>query len=928
MTSKNIGCKEEIDAAINGLHPDLKLLLDAIKLSVSSGALKHEYKTDDNGNLIWGGRIFYDFTVSMPDKYGSTYRALLEENGINYDKTYAKTSTQGIGLDKTPKILFLSARAQGKDFIAHIKDFMRYCETADLAAPMLKDREETIRRLLNGEFDRAITQPKIPLQDQALIVQEVRRIKEVIGLYPYRKTQTDPFENFSVHSTLSDIEKLLQSAPTNIDLLQLKAWLLNTSNKREEALAIAEKIYAQSPEHSDVITTYASVLNSLDRTDEAVEILKQGKSVQPESPVILLKLGMYLSGLGQYDEAIEALKAAIQKDSEYIPAYLYLGQAYFHLKQYQKSESVLRRALKISPNDTKLVVALNQALYGMGRFEEGEDLILSQVNETALPDVHSNFMRAIREFKKGDFDTAISVITEYIAALDENPLSDEGDKAKALNNLANLFEVNYGKTRDKKHLTLAKEYYERALDLSENNETALFKVAFFCFIDGELETSKSCLEKLLTFDDYKELGFSAKDEIYASLSQSVQDYFPDADYRLPLLWYLEKEPESILILVGLARSYLNERDIKQANIYIDKALDVAGKLDPEKLSVMSTSVIMLLVNSLINNGEISPDHNGHQGGILTLLSIFSSKEAKKIESTIWRKALKLKCVLTLEEGIAEQDGAMIRSAIPDFELLLKDTLRHSDLESWRGVNVDLARAYLALWDLEQDIDDLKNTISYAKKAVEEFSKEEEYEGWFSLSNTIAEKLLQFGIAQEDVKPLEEASRTYNDILQSLEEENQVWLECQFQFARTLQEIGFLTSNPAKYLEAANLFKTVLEIDQRSGDIKDYSSSLYGAGLCLLQYCKLSEELDKDLLKESIACFSEIVQIQSVEDDPVQFATMYELYGDGLALLGKANGDQSLIARAVEAYKKSVKGYKSADCKDDVVRLTDMLCELN
>lgn len=917
MTSKNLGCKEEIDAALNGLHPDLKLLLDAIKLSVSSGALKHEYKTDDNGNLIWGGRIFYDFTVSMPDKYGSTYRALLEENGINYDKTYAKTSTQGIGLDKTPKILFLSAREQGKDFIAHIKDFMRYCETADLAAPMLKDREKTIKRLLNGEFDRTIVQPTIPLQDQALIVQEVRRIKEIIGLYPYRKTQTDPFGNFNVHSTLNDLEKLLRSAPENIDFLQLKAWLLNTSKKQAEALAITEKIYAQSPEHADVITTYASVLNGLDRTDEAVEILKQGKSAQPESPVILLKLGMYLSGLGQYDEAIEALKAAIQKDSEYMPAYLYLGQAYFHLKQYQKSESVLRRALKISPNDTKLVVALNQALYGMGRFEEGDDLVLSQVDEAVLPDVHSNFMKAVREFKKGDFDTAVSVITEYIAVLDENPLSDEGDKAKALNNLANLFEVNYGKTRDKKHFTLAKEYYERALDLSAHNETALFKVAFFCFIDGDLETSKFCLNKLSEFGSYKELKFSAKDELYSSFAQSVQNYFPDADYRLPLLWYLEKEPESILILVGLARSYLNERDIEQANIYIDKALDAAGKLDPEKLSVMSTSAIMLLVNSLINNGEVSPDHHAHQGGIVKLLSIFSSKEAKKIESTIWRKALKLKCVLTLEEGIAEQDEAMIRSAIPDLEVLLKDTLRHSDPENWRGFNLDLARACLALWDLEQDINDLKNTISYAKKAVEEFSKEEEYDGWLKLSNIIAEKLFQFGIAKEDVKPLEEASKTYNDILQTLEEESQVWLECQFQFARTLQEIGFLTSNPAKYLEAANIFNTVLEIDQRSGDIKDYSSSLYGAGLCLLQYCKLSEELDKDLLKESIACFSEIVQTQSAKDDPVQFATMYELYGDGLALLGKASGDQSLIDQACVAYQNAIEGFKAANCNDDV-----------
>jgi tetratricopeptide (TPR) repeat protein len=214
-------------------------------------------------------------------------------------------------------------------------------------------------------------------------------------------------------SAILFLQEAIKELPAS-NLLQLTlARAYETQNKNEEALVLCNSILEKNPQQVDVLKMKASLLDKKGNSNEAISILEKAYSITPydaelnyelaykyaetKNPKVLslcdsliqkdsLKIhaepyyykGIYYSNTGNKTAALNQFNEAIQHDFYYLNAYIERGRIFYDQKKYAEALKVFELANTIS-------ATFPDAYFWMGRCQEA----LGQKEEAKL-----NYQRA------------------------------------------------------------------------------------------------------------------------------------------------------------------------------------------------------------------------------------------------------------------------------------------------------------------------------------------------------------------------------------------------------------------------------------------------------------------------------------------------------------------------------------------------------
>lgn len=158
--------------------------------------------------------------------------------------------------------------------------------------------------------------------------------------------------------------QVLSLYPNSLDALLLKAELLKSQNKNDEALATLQTAYTYAPFDPQLAYNlafeYAEAKNSkaLTLTDSILQIQVAQKQAEP----YYIK-GVYYQNIGNTAQALQLYDRAIQQDYNFLDAYMEKGRLLFNEKRYADALKTFQLPVTISPTYA-------EAYYWMGRSQE------------------------------------------------------------------------------------------------------------------------------------------------------------------------------------------------------------------------------------------------------------------------------------------------------------------------------------------------------------------------------------------------------------------------------------------------------------------------------------------------------------------------------------------------------------------------------
>lgn len=174
-------------------------------------------------------------------------------------------------------------------------------------------------------------------------------------------------------------DKILSRNPDQVDVLKLKASLLEKKGKNKEALGILEKAYSLTP--YDVELNYVLALKYAEAKDPKViqlcDSLIKKDSLGLHAEPYYYK-GIYFSNVKAKDKALSLFDEAIKHDYNFLDAHIEKGIILYEQKKYAEAYKVFNLAMTISPKYA-------DAYYWMARSQEA----LGQKEEARL-----NYQRA------------------------------------------------------------------------------------------------------------------------------------------------------------------------------------------------------------------------------------------------------------------------------------------------------------------------------------------------------------------------------------------------------------------------------------------------------------------------------------------------------------------------------------------------------
>ena len=175
-------------------------------------------------------------------------------------------------------------------------------------------------------------------------------------------------------------EQVLETNPGHVDVLKMKADLLDKKGNTEEAISTLEKAYQLTP--YDVELNYILALKYAETKNSRVlrlcDSLIRKDSAGARGEPYYYK-GIYYSNLGQRSAALEQFNQAIQRDFYLLDAYIEKGSILYDQKKFREALTVFQLANNIS-------ATFPDAYYWMGKSQEA----LGQKAEAKL-----NYERAL-----------------------------------------------------------------------------------------------------------------------------------------------------------------------------------------------------------------------------------------------------------------------------------------------------------------------------------------------------------------------------------------------------------------------------------------------------------------------------------------------------------------------------------------------------
>lgn len=278
-------------------------------------------------------------------------------------------------------------------------------------------------------------------------------LKKSAAHYSYMRAEF-ALQNDNVPEAIKYFEKNLKQDDTPSQFVRQRlVELYIRSAKLEDALVQIDEILDVDTDNQELLFLKAGVLNSLKRTDEAIDSYQQVITLGSRSEDAHLLLASLHAEKKDYKQAQSILRDYLKIDSSSFLARYYLGRMYEADKQYLKAErsykqtrklspnsvvvsydlarvmgiqrkfepaiAIVKKALKVSPDNEKLQDLLSELLSGDGRFEEAEDQ-LKEMQQLGSSAIKTKLKLALLKLQQRDFEGAVVDLSLILAEDPDN----------------------------------------------------------------------------------------------------------------------------------------------------------------------------------------------------------------------------------------------------------------------------------------------------------------------------------------------------------------------------------------------------------------------------------------------------------------------------------------------------------------------------
>ncbi len=190
-------------------------------------------------------------------------------------------------------------------------------------------------------------------------------------------------EGYQVLAYLTSLA-VFESDPDSYRAHQLRAQLLETSSKDEEAIAEYRDVLKRKPDLQNIHFVIGSIYWKGLRFDEAKGELQKELRLNPNHPQALYEMGDIAVYGGDPKAGEKYFLGALKLDATIIEAHLALEKIYTQDGQYQKSLEHLRKALELDSSDATLHYRLAAVYRKLGNTQEAEkELAIFQQKQRA-----------------------------------------------------------------------------------------------------------------------------------------------------------------------------------------------------------------------------------------------------------------------------------------------------------------------------------------------------------------------------------------------------------------------------------------------------------------------------------------------------------------------------------------------------------------
>lgn len=307
--------------------------------------------------------------------------------------------------------------------------------------------------------------------------------------------------------------------PKSPELWQLKALLLQSKNKREEAAHAFQKVVELQPERASNYTNLGLALEKLEKLDEAIIHYKKAIKIDPNFATGHYNLGCVLSAKNDFAAAIGCFKSALSLKPDFVQALIGLGRALEYEGMKDAGLKCYNLALKYSPQSF-------EPKFNLGLIEKSQ----------------------------GNFENAVQIFSELV---NEYP-----DKPRAKFFLAETFNKI---SREKEALLLLEEL----LKSDGENINYLYEAALSCRGIKRYAEAKNYLDKML---EHEPLNVAAHN-LYAIIEQELGN---QAESSKRFEEALDLAPEMAPVLNNLGLSFFERNELDKAIEHYTKAFQKTG----------------------------------------------------------------------------------------------------------------------------------------------------------------------------------------------------------------------------------------------------------------------------------------------------------------------------------------------------------------
>jgi tetratricopeptide (TPR) repeat protein len=193
---------------------------------------------------------------------------------------------------------------------------------------------------------------------------------------------------------LERLDKFAKERPMYaVDMVAIKASLLGSVGKHEEALALFEQAVAYRPDDESLALSRAEMLLRMGRLDESVDAYRAAAKRWPQSSMTLNALGYTLADrTDEYKEAEKLIRKALKYDPESAAIIDSLGWVLYKRGKHEEALHHLEIAYAQFP-DHEVAAHLVEVLAALDRKDEALELLVAA--ETESPE--SELLKGVRE---------------------------------------------------------------------------------------------------------------------------------------------------------------------------------------------------------------------------------------------------------------------------------------------------------------------------------------------------------------------------------------------------------------------------------------------------------------------------------------------------------------------------------------------------